>query len=152
MDVTVVFVAVVALVFSGGILARQRYMLRATGAVPLAMQRGTRWLYGIGRYDGSELRFYRALGWGTRPSRVLRRGQVEVLGRRAPRDAERGSLPSTAVVVECRVEGETFAFAIGDSAFTGFVSWLESLGHPWCSVLAAPSGWPNEAELPGTRC
>jgi len=29
-------------------------------------------------------------------------------------------------VVECRTEGDTVAFAIGESAFTGFVSWLES--------------------------
>jgi hypothetical protein len=111
---------------SAVILARQRFMLRATGAVPLAMQRGHRWLYGIGRYDGGELRFYRALGVGTRPSLVLRRGQVEVLGRRGPLESERGSLPATAVVVECRGDGETFALAIGESAFTGFVSWLES--------------------------
>ena len=91
------------------------------------MQRGNRWLYGIGRYDGGELRWYRALGVGTRPSRVLRRGHVEVLGRRAPRLAERGSLPPTAVIVECRTDGEVVALAFGESAFTGFVSWLESL-------------------------
>jgi len=30
-----------------------------------------------------------------------------------------------------------------------FVTWLESLGHQWCSMLAAPSGWSEEAELPG---
>jgi hypothetical protein len=30
------------------------------------------------------------------------------------------------VVVEVRAEGEMVAFAIGESAFTGFVSWLES--------------------------
>jgi hypothetical protein len=125
-DVIVVCVVVLAVVLSAGILARQRYMLRTTGTVPLAMQRGQRWLYGVGRYDGGELRFYRALGWGTRPSRVLRRGEVEVLGRRGPREAERKALPAAAVVVECRVDGETFAFAIGDSALTGFVSWLES--------------------------
>jgi hypothetical protein len=80
----------------------------------------------VGRYDGGELRLYRALGWGTRPTRVLRQGHVEVLGRRGPRNAERKTLPPTAVVVECRVDGETFAFAIGESAYTGFVSWLES--------------------------
>jgi hypothetical protein len=125
-DIIVVCTAVVVVVLFAGILARQRYMLRTTGAVPLAMQRGNRWLYGIGRYQGGELRFYRALGVGTHPTRVLRRGQVEVLGRRPPFEAERGSLPATAVVIECRVDGETVAFAIGESAFTGFVSWLES--------------------------
>jgi Protein of unknown function (DUF2550) len=125
-DVIVVCAAVVIVLLSAAILARQRYMLRTTGAVPLAMQRGNRWLYGIGRYQGGELRFYRALGVGTHPTRVLRRGHVEVLGRRAPLEAERKSLPSTIVVVECRADGDTVAFAIGESAFTGFVSWLES--------------------------
>jgi hypothetical protein len=125
-DVVVVCVAVLVVVLFAAILARQRYMLRTTGAVPLALQRGHRWLYGIGRYQDGELRFYRALGWGTRPSRVLRRGHVQVLARRAPYDSERGSLPPTAIVVDCRVNGEVLAFAIGESAFTGFVSWLES--------------------------
>ena len=125
-DISVVSIAVIAVMLSAGILARQRYMLRATGTVPMAIQRGSRWVYGVGRYDGDELRLFRALGWGTRPTRVLRQGQVEVLARRGPRDVERKTLPPTAVVVECRVDGETFVFAIGESAYTGFVSWLES--------------------------
>ena len=123
-DQIVVWTAVVLVVLGAAILARQRHMLRATGAVWLAMRRGRRWVYGVGRYDGSELRVFRAIGIGTRPSQVLRRGQVEVLSRRGPLESER--LPDTAVVVECRVDGETFAFAVGQSAFTGFVSWLES--------------------------
>jgi hypothetical protein len=125
-DVIVVGAAIVVVVVFAAILARQRQMLRTTGAVPLALQRGNRWLYGIGRYQRGELRFYRALGWGTRPTRVLRRGQVEVLGRRGPYESERKSLPPTAVVIECRTGGETLALAIGESAYTGFVSWLES--------------------------
>jgi hypothetical protein len=125
-DIVVVCTAVVVLVLFAAILARQRYMLNTTGALPMALQRGARWLYGIGRYREGELRFYRALGWGTRPTRVLRRGQVEVLGHRAPRESEFKSVPSTSVIVECRVDGETLSFAIGESAFTGFVSWLES--------------------------
>jgi Protein of unknown function (DUF2550) len=125
-DVIVVCTAVVLVVVFAAILARQRHMLKAAGAVPLALQRGNRWLYGVGRYVGGELRFYRAFGVGTRPTRIMRRGQVEVTGRRAPLDSERGSLPSTVVIIELRTEGDTVAFAIGESAFTGFVSWLES--------------------------
>jgi hypothetical protein len=125
-DVVVVCLAALMVVVGAAVLARQRHMLRSPGSLPLAMQRGSRWVYGIGRYGGSELRVYRVLGIGTRATRVLRRGHVEVLRRRAPLASERGTLPPTAVVVECRVDGETFAFAIGESAFTGFVSWLES--------------------------
>jgi hypothetical protein len=125
-DILAACVAVLIVVVFTGILARQRYMLRSTGALALAMQRGNRWLYGVARYQGGELRFYRALGVGTRPTRVLRRGHVQVVGRRAPYDSERGSLPATVVVVECRIDGETTSFALSESAFTGFVSWLES--------------------------
>ena len=125
-DIILVCVAVAALVAMIAILARQRYMLRATAALPLAVQRGHRWLYGIARYVDGELRWYRALGIGTRPTRVLRQGKVEVIARRAPSAAERGSLPSTAVVLECRTDGEVLVIAIGESAYTGFISWLES--------------------------
>jgi hypothetical protein len=125
-DVIVVCTAVVFVVVFAAILARQRQMLRSTGTLPMAMRRGQRWIYGVGRYREGELRFYRALGWGTRPSRVLRRGQVEVLVRRPPLESEASALPPTSVVVECRSSGELVSFAIGESAFTGFVSWLES--------------------------
>lgn len=125
-DVILVCLVVLAIVAVIAILARQQYMLRTTGTLPLAVQRGNRWLYGIGRYVDGELRWYRALGIGTRPTRVLRRGEVEVLARRAPSSADRGALPATAVVVECRTGGELLVLAIGESAYTGFVSWLES--------------------------
>ncbi|WP_375481125.1 DUF2550 domain-containing protein [uncultured Jatrophihabitans sp.] len=125
-DLIVVCAAVVLVVLFAFTLARQRHMLRMRGAVPVAVQRGHRWLYGIGRYQGGELRWYRALGVGTRPSRVLRRGEVKVIGHRGRTQAESSSLPKGAVIVECRVDGETLSVAFGDSAFTGFVSWLES--------------------------
>ena len=126
-DIVAVCAAVLVAVVFIAILARQRYMLRMSGSLPLAVQRGNRWLYGIARYQGGELRGYRAIGIGTRPSRVIRRGEVEVVARRGRLDSERASLPVASVIVECRsVDGESFALALGDSAFTGFVSWLES--------------------------
>ena len=125
-DLVLVCAAVAVVLLAIGVLARQRYMLRLGGAVPIAVQRGQRWLYGIGRYRDGELRWYRALGIGTRPSRVLRRGEIEVVGRRRRLESERGSLPPTAVIVDCRLDGEIVSVAFGDSAFTGFLSWLES--------------------------
>lgn len=125
-DIIAVCAVVLIVVLFGAMLARQRYMLRLAGAVPLAVQRGTRWLYGIGRYQDGELRWYRAIGIGTTPSRVLRRGQVDVLSHRQRLPAEAKSLPASAVIVECRAEGETLVVAFGESAYTGFVSWLES--------------------------
>lgn len=109
------------------ILARQRFMLRAPGTIPVAFRARTpRWQYGVARYVAGELRFYRSLGLGTRPSRVMRRGELIVLGRRRPIEAERGSLPPRAIVVDCRDGAGELALAFSEGAYNGFVSWLES--------------------------
>jgi hypothetical protein len=109
------------------VLARQRYMLRVAGAIPLALRsRGQSWQYGIARYAGGELRWYRSLGLATRPSRVFRRGHLAVLSSRPPAEAELSALPASAVVVTCRNGPDEMVLALGDSAYTGFVSWLEA--------------------------
>ena len=105
----------------------------------MAVARGSRWLYGVARYDGDELRWYRALGIGTRPSRVLRRDTLEVLETRPPNESELNALPPTAVVVLCSDPslerfGSTshrMTIAFADGAYTGFKSWQEaSLRQP----------------------
>jgi len=132
-DLVVVCTAVVLLGACAAVLARQRYMLRAAGAIPVALRgHGSGWQYGIGRYSGSELRWYRSLGLGTRPSRVFRRGQLAVLSSRQPDGAELSALPASAIVVTCRVGPEETVLALGNSAYTGFVSWLEA---------SAPTAW-----------
>ena len=109
------------------VLARQRYMLRAPGTIPLAIRaRSSRWQYGVGRYSGAELQWYRSLGLATRPSRVLQRSQLSVVSRRSPVDSELQSLPVGAIIVQCRVGDSDAVLALGESAYTGFVSWLEA--------------------------
>jgi hypothetical protein len=127
-DIIVVCAAVVVLVACGLVLARQRFMLRAPGTIPVALLPGAtaRWQYGVARFAGGELRWYRSLGVGTRPNRVLRRRDVTVLGRRSILQSEQQSLPSTAVIVQCRDGNADLSLALGESAYTGFVSWLES--------------------------
>jgi hypothetical protein len=127
-DIVVVCAAVVALVVCGLILARQRFMLHAVGTIPVALRLSTasRWQYGVARYAGGQFRWYRSLGFGTRPNRVLERRQVTVLERRSPAPSDLQALPPTAVVVECRDGDAALFLALGESAYTGFVSWLES--------------------------
>ena len=127
-DIAVVCAAVVVLLGCAIILARQRFMLRAEGTIPVALRpsSASRWQYGVARYAGGELRWYRSLGVGTRPNRVLERREVSVVGRREPGKADLQALPPTAIIVECR-DGDSAVFlALGESAYTGFVSWLES--------------------------
>ena len=127
-DIAVVCAVVLVLVACMLVLARQRFMLRAEGTIPVAMRLGnaSRWQYGVARYAGGEFRWYRSLGVGTRPSRVLERRQVSVVGRHAPIRSDLQALPATAVVVECRDGDADLCLALGESAYTGFVSWLES--------------------------
>jgi hypothetical protein len=108
------------------IIARQRHMLRSPGGIALAVRRGNRWHYGIGRYAGDELQWFRALGFGTRPTRILRRGQLEVLGRHTATDGDSASLSATAVVVELSDALGPVTLGFGEGAYTGFVSWLEA--------------------------
>ena len=126
-DVTGLCVAVVLIAVCAAVLARQRYMLRAAGGQPVAVKvRGERWVYGIGRYAGTELRWYRAFGIGTRPSRVLDQTSVQLVRHRKPLPGEQSALPSTAVVVECRDQNGMTVLALTEDGFTGFVSWLEA--------------------------
>jgi hypothetical protein len=126
-EIVVMYAAAVILVFLAAVLARQRYMLRVSGAIPVAIQvHGARWTYGVARFVGDELRWYRAIGFGTRPTKVMSRADLRILTRRAPGPAELSSLPGTAVVVECLDHERTWVLAFSESAFTGFVSWLEA--------------------------
>jgi hypothetical protein len=127
--IDIVMVCVVALVAISLclVLARQRYMLRAAGAIPLSLRRaGGRWGYGIARYAGDEFRFYRAFGLGTRPSYVVRRSSLQVSDRRSPGPDELHVLPAHAVIVDCHDTHGSVSLAFGASAYTGFVSWLEA--------------------------
>lgn len=119
--------AALVLIVILAILARQRFMLRAPGTIPVAFRARTpRWQYGVARFVAGELRWYRSLGLGTRPSRIVRRGDLTVLARRSPEPAEAGALPARAVIVECRDGAGDLSFAFSEGAYTGFVSWLES--------------------------
>ena len=110
-----------------GILARQRFMLRGPGGVALAVRApGGRWQYGIGRFVGNDLQWFRAFGFGTRPTRVLHRMDLNVVGRTNPTDSDIAHLPQGAVIVECTDTHGPVTLAFGEGAYTGFVSWLES--------------------------
>jgi uncharacterized protein DUF2550 len=126
-DIVLVCTALAIVAWFALILARERYMLRAAGAIPLAMRiRSGRWVYGIARYVDDELRYYRAFGLGTRPSRVLHRSSLVVASRRDPAPDEVSALPAQAVVIECQDAGGPATLAFGANAYTGFISWLEA--------------------------
>lgn len=108
------------------LIARQRFMLRSDGTIAVAVKAGSRWQYGVARFAGEELQWFRVLGIGTRPTRSLRRGDLVVISNHTATAEEQASLPPTAVIVECVDSIGPITLGLADSAYTGFVSWLES--------------------------
>ncbi len=124
-------VAVVAIIaalalYLVGITVRKRQLLGRSGGIPLAYKGdGGNWALGVGRYHGDELWWYGALRLGNRPTRILRRSQLEVTGQRRRRSSE-PMLRAGDDIVECVVDGERVALSLPRGAVTGFLSWLES--------------------------
>lgn len=119
---------------------RQRVLSRGGGTVELSLRLRTRvpgrgWMLGLGRFDGDVLQWYRVFSLSVRPRRTLSRRDLTVQVRRNPAGPERLALPSGAMVMECASTDGPLQLAMGPSAVTGFLAWLE----------AAPPG----ATLPG---
>ena len=62
---------------------------------------GKGWVYGVARYSGDRVEWFRVFSYAPRPRRVLERAAIEVLRRRAPQGEEELALLSDAVVLAC---------------------------------------------------
>ena len=60
---------------------------------------GKGWVYGVARYNGDRIEWFRVFSYAPRPRRVLERSAIEVAGRRAPEGEEELALLSDAVVL-----------------------------------------------------
>ncbi|MFJ4923423.1 DUF2550 domain-containing protein [Streptomyces sp. NPDC088725] len=87
---------------------------------------GKGWVYGVARYNGDRLNWFRVFSYAPRPRRTLERSAIEVVTRRAPEGEEEMALLSDAVVLMCVHRGVRLEFAMTDDALTGFLAWLEA--------------------------
>ncbi|MDG9723828.1 MULTISPECIES: DUF2550 domain-containing protein [unclassified Streptomyces] len=87
---------------------------------------GKGWSYGVARYNGDRVEWYRVFSYSPRPRRVLERSAIEVAGRRVPDGEEELALLSDAVVLACVHRGTRLELAMSDDALTGFLAWLEA--------------------------
>ncbi len=122
------------------LFVRRRALARGGGTVELSFRMkqgadGGGWVLGVGRFHGDLLQWYRVFSLAMRPRRTLTRRDLSVVAQRAPLSSERRALLAGAVVMECRSSAGSVELAMGPSAVTGFLAWLE----------AAPPG----ATLPG---
>jgi Protein of unknown function (DUF2550) len=87
---------------------------------------GKGWVYGVARYSGDRVEWFRVFSYAPRPRRILERGAIEVVERRAPQGEEELALLSDAVVLVCEHRGTRLELAMSDDALTGFLAWLEA--------------------------
>ncbi|WP_443089451.1 DUF2550 domain-containing protein [Yinghuangia sp. ASG 101] len=93
---------------------------------PAPMDHGKGWVFGIARYSGDRIQWFRVFSYAPRPRRVLNRHDIEVVERRLPVGHEELALLAGAVVLVCRHDGEPLELAMSEDALTGFLAWLEA--------------------------
>ncbi|MGI8879951.1 MAG: DUF2550 domain-containing protein [Jatrophihabitans sp.] len=125
-SVIVILVVLVAFSYLAVVTARKQQLLGRPGGISLAMRVGSQpWTLGVGRYAGDELWWYGALRLARRPTRVIRRSDLDIIGQRGRRPDEQ-VLSSNAVIVECHDHGAPISLCFAQGAVTGFLSWLEA--------------------------
>ncbi|MGW7370273.1 DUF2550 domain-containing protein [Streptomyces sp. NPDC054841] len=87
---------------------------------------GKGWVYGVARYSGDRVEWFRVFSYAPRPRRVLERSQIEVLSRRTPEGEEELALLSDAIVLGCLHRETRLELAMSEDALTGFLAWLEA--------------------------
>ncbi len=115
----------------GAVAVRRLVLGRGGGAIDLSMQLrgvtpGRGWVLGVGRFQGSELRWYRVFSLAGGPRRTLLRDELTVCTQRAPTQRETRSLQAGAVVMECQTDRGQVTLAMDRETVTGFLAWLES--------------------------
>ncbi len=96
-------------------------------APPRAGQsQGKGWLYGVARYNGDQVEWFRVFSYAPRPRRSLQRDRIQVRERRHPHGEEELALLPGAVVLSCRHDGWDVELAMSEDALTGFLAWLEA--------------------------
>ncbi|HUZ37845.1 MAG TPA: DUF2550 domain-containing protein [Streptosporangiaceae bacterium] len=142
LDAAWIFAAflVVVVLAAAGIAGRRILLDRGGGTVECGLRRpGGNWRLGVAAYRADELRWYDGVGVLLTPEETLSRRSLAVISRRPADAGEAVRLGPGMVVVACR-PGESpdlIELAMGESALTGFLAWLE----------AAPPGsyqrWPG---------
>ncbi|MEU2404579.1 MULTISPECIES: DUF2550 domain-containing protein [Streptomyces] len=87
---------------------------------------GKGWVYGVARYSGDRVDWFRVFSYAPRPRRGLERSAIEVIARRMPEGEEELALLSDSVVLGCLHRGTRLELAMSEDALTGFLAWLEA--------------------------
>jgi Protein of unknown function (DUF2550) len=118
-----------------GYLVVRRVRLMRGGGVDVCLRRRpvsaggdatAGWHFGVGRYRGNELAWYRLTSLRLGPSIVLDRMLLEIVERRTLAEGEVYAIPQADSVLYCRSGGAEVEIAMAPGVLTGFLSWLEA--------------------------
>ncbi len=111
-----------------GIAARRYLLERGGGTVECGLREpGGSWRLGVASYQREELNWFGVFGVSMRPEAVFPRRDLSVVSRRMPTDAEASILGPGMIVVEFSFgDAGSVELALGESALTGLLSWLEA--------------------------
>lgn len=87
---------------------------------------GAGWHFGVGRYRGDELAWFRLTSFRPGATVVIDRSVLEIVDRRPSTGPESYLIPPASVVLTCRIGGEDLELAMAPGVLTGFLSWLEA--------------------------
>jgi hypothetical protein len=133
MEIVAVIVAGVAILLALAIagLFLRRTILQRQGGFDLCLRIGQAawsdgWVFGIARYRGDVIEWFRTFSYGSRVRRVLPRRDLTVVGRRVPDAEEAYDLPAGHVVFIWEVKGERLEVSMSEAASMAFLAWLEA--------------------------
>jgi hypothetical protein len=125
------FLLLAVLLYGVCLVVRRRWISRHGGTFEFSVRvrsarAGRGWILGVGRYSGDALEWFRIFSLAPRPRMVLRRSELEYVGRREPGGVEAYSLYSGHIIVSCTTPTGELEVAMSPDALTGFLAWLEA--------------------------
>jgi hypothetical protein len=134
LQITLAVLATASVLITIGLIAlvlRRRFLQRRLGTFDCSVrlqraERGNGWSFGVARYSGDRIEWFRVFSFSARPRRVFVRRDLQVHSRRVPEGAEVYALLANALVLECSIANRPLELAMSADAVTGFMSWLEA--------------------------
>jgi hypothetical protein len=118
-----------------GLVVRRRVLDRTGGTVDMSLRvarhgqlpnGSLHWSFGVGRYDGDRLVWFKTFSPSPRPRRVIERATLTVSGRRSPHGAEAVAVVAGADILQCVAGDTVMEIALPAAAVPGLMAWLEA--------------------------
>lgn len=115
----------------GGLVLRRHLLTREIGSFDCSLRVEDptgrfRWMVGVARYEADRLDWFNVFGLTFRPARSLGRSGLEILEKRPPNSHDIYAVMPGWVVARCDDDGVAVELAMGQHAYNGFATWLES--------------------------